>query len=304
MTKEIFLLREQIMKKIRLFFEEKGFHEVMCPVLNHALPLEPNIYAFQVGNYFLTTSPEACLKKAIATGLGNCYSHGKSFRNVEKRSLKHSPEFLMLEWYRENANYKKILNEVKELIRFLSVGDDFYIVPRAWPVLSMIDLFKKHAKINLQDLIDDKKMVEAAAKKGYQTQNATWEQLFNQIFLNEIEPNIGNDPCFIVDFPSKISPLCAPKKDNPDFAERFELYIGKMELANGNTENTDADAVRKYFLAEKEWREENKISAPPIDEEFLEALNVMKNKIYAGVGLGIDRLVMLFAGCDNINEVI
>ncbi len=299
MTRKNFLLREEITSKIRLFFQKKQFHEIICPVFNRSLPLEPNIFAFQVGNYFLSTSPEATLKKAIAKGVGNCFALGKSFRDVETRSRLHFPEFLMLEWYRENADYQKIIDEVEELFYFLKNEKR-----KKWPVISMIELFQKYSHLNLKELINDKAMADEVAKRGYQTRNATWEQLFNQIFLNEIEPHIGKNPCFIIDFPARISPLAKPRDNDPDFAERFELYVNKMEIANGNTEITDSKKVRESFLKEKKWREENNIVVPPVDKEFLEALNTMSDKLYAGVGLGIDRLIMLFAGCQNIKEVI
>lgn len=313
------LIQEQIIKTIRDFFYAQNFHEAIIPILNMSLPLEPNVYAFvttwqthhETKNYYLSTSPESALKKMMAAGIGNCFAFSKSFRNLEDSGKQHSPEFLMLEWYRENADYHQIMKDVHKLILYINKGKNhFYYqgkiiqLKNEWPVLSMTYLFKKFADLDLRELIEDEKMKNAALAKGYKIENATWEQLFSQIFLNEIEPNLGFDPCFIIDFPARISLLCKTKKEDTRFAERFEVYLANMEIGNGNTENTDAKNVKDKFIKEKQYRRKTGITSPSIDEKFLEALRIMKNKSYAGVGLGIDRLVMLFADCASIQDVL
>ncbi|MCJ7740542.1 hypothetical protein MUP32_04485, partial [Candidatus Microgenomates bacterium] len=265
------LLKEQIIKSVREFFSNRKFHEVMTPVLHKTVPLERNIYPFSTiwhtgkGDriYYLPTSPESYLKKIIAEGLGNCFSISPTFRNLEDESPIHRPEFLMLEWYRENSTYEKIMEDTKELIKFILKKVDYrgksIKQDSEWPKLSMIELFQKYAGLDLEKIISDKEMIKAAAAKNYNIKSANWEQLFNQIFLNEIESRLGSDPFFILDFPSRISPLCAKRPDKPDFAERFEFYLDRMEIGNGNTENTDAEEVKKTFLAERKQREKSKM---------------------------------------------
>jgi len=331
-------LKEQIIKSVREFFTDQKFHEVISPVLGKSVPYEPNVYPFSTiwsnggkkAVFYLATSPEGYMKKVLAQDIGNCFTIGYSFRNQEDYSPIHRPEFLMLEWYRENSNYKEIMEDTQQLIfhiynqimtlqskswskkipRLLRQSADSLGMTNSnkksshkWPVISLIQLFQKYADLDLEKIISDEEMIKAAAAKNYNIKSANWEQLFNQIFLNEIESRLGSDPFFILDFPSRISPLCAKRPDKPDFAERFEFYLDRMEIGNGNTENTDAEEVKKTFLAERKQREKSKMPLPAIDEEFLEALGKMKGKNYSGMGLGIDRLIMVLGEIKDIGEI-
>jgi elongation factor P--beta-lysine ligase len=322
-----FLIKEIVIKSIREFFYTQDFHEVVMPVFNTALPLEPNLYAFETiwnlkrgeKKFYLSTSPEAELKKMIGCGMGNCFSIGKSFRNLEDSGVRHSPEFLMLEWYRENADYTKIMKDVEELFfyvkkrvdsylsrqeeRVLDIGQNKIKISNYWERKSMIDLFAKYAKINLLDTLTDRNMQIVARQKGYETKNANFEQLFNQIFLNEIESHFSQEPFFLYDFPARISPLCAVKTKESRLAERFEVYIAGMELGNGNTENTDYKEVEKAFKEEEKNRKKRGEICPPIDMDFLKALKKMQNKTFAGIGLGVDRLTMVLGGIKDIKEL-
>lgn len=350
-------IKEEVIKAVREFFAGQNFHEMITPVLNKSLPLEPNLYPFKTvwdragkrEDFYLSTSPEAALKKMIANGMGDCFAVGHSFRNMEGSGRQHNPEFLMLEWYRENADYRKIMEDVRELVIFIKKRIDRYLMSSAglslnyqgksadlggeWKVFSLVELFKKYAGMDLIKLAgpvgrfppasahdlravgrpsslttrftvksSDDLLIIQAKRKGYKVDGANWEQLFNQIFLNEIEPELPKTPFFLTDFPARISPLCAVKKENPEIAERFEFYLFGMELGNGNTENTDSKSVKKHMEEEKKIREKNKRIMAPIDREFLKALEAMSGKKYAGIGLGIDRLAMIFADEDDINS--
>ena len=356
-----FYIREEVIKAIREFFYRKKFHEVVIPVFNIALPLEPNIYAFETvwrlpkdeKKFYLPTSTESSLKKMIAKGMGNCFAISKTFRNLEGSGKWHHPEFLMLEWYRENTTYHDIMEETQELILFVvrhsresgnpfrfknewipnQVGDDNI----SWPRTSMEDLFKKYANINLEEFChaeltssvipnlfrdpigtlkpirqaQDPEYIEGqvqgdkrrSVRDEYNVKGATWEQIFNQIFLNEVEPHLPKTPFFLTDYPSRISPLCAKRKDKPYLAERFDLYMEGIEIANGNTENTNASEVLEAMKNEERYRKDKGLFSPPIDMEFIEALKMMKGKTWAGAGLGVDRLSMLVAGCKDINDL-
>jgi len=271
-------IREEIIKATRAFFYARNFHEVVVPILNDAVPLESHLFPFKTSwntihgekKRYLSLSPERSLKRMLAAGIGNCFAFGKSFRNLENEGTQHLPEFLMLEWYRENADYHDIMKDTEELILFIQTR-----LP--WPLRSLA-MTSRWKKVSLHSLFK---------KTG------GWDEereVFDQIFVNKIESKFPKEPFFLVDFPTRFSPLCKPQKEKPHLAERFELYINGMEIGNGNTENTDVIAVRKTLKK-------------PIDETFLKALAMMKHKTYAGVGLGVDRLVMLFSGAKDIKEV-
>lgn len=289
--KSIFI-REEIIKSIRSFFYAQQFHEVITPTLNEAIPNEANIYPFTTvwrtnhgeKKYFLSTSPERGLKLMLAKKIGNCFAISKSFRNLEDSGSQHIPEFLMLEWYRENADYQEIMIDTENLISFiknrLNLKNTY-----TWKKLSLIDAFHKYADIDYLQALK--------TKHFYQD--------FDQIFVNKIEPHISENPTFIIDYPSLLSPLCKPKKENQLLAERFELYIKGMEIANGNTENTDYQSIEKTFIKEQKLRKRKGLLYSPVDQEFLDSLKTMSKKSYAGIGLGIDRLAMLFSGTNTVN---
>jgi elongation factor P--(R)-beta-lysine ligase len=302
---EIFQLRHKVFQLIRQFFDEQGFTEITPHVLQTTVPLEPNIEPFstiwKTPNFeqtlFLATSPERSLKLALAAGLSNAYAFGHVSRNLEGTSLKHQPEFMMLEWYRSHAEFPQIIKDVQALILFLSSHFEQKF-PSSWPELSLIDLFAKHVSKPLPELLSDEAMIKFCNSLQYETANSTWSQLFDQVFLNFIETKLPKTPFFLVDFPARISPLCTPQPNNPNFAQRFELYINGHEIANGNTEQTDASLVRAHFEEQHHLRSEI-----PIDEPFLQALSQMKDFPYAGIGLGVDRLIMMLTGISDIRRL-
>jgi elongation factor P--(R)-beta-lysine ligase len=310
-------IREVVIKAIRTYFDKQNFHEVITPVLNRALPLEPNLYSFATNweyldttkPLYLPTSPESALKKLLAKGVGNCYSIAHSFRNQEAAGSQHNPEFLMLEWYREDATFRNIMEDVRKFLSFVAerVAEfDSSTKPRTavllqpWQSISLAELFEKQQSVSLQSVITDETLVKLAQAKGYTTTNSTWSQLFDQIFLNELEPLLPDTPFFLTDFPARTSPLSKPQAEKPWLAERFEVYVGGMELGNGNTENTNAEQVRAVFEAEQAFRSTHNLPTHPIDQEFLSALQTLSEskKSYAGIGLGVERLAMLCAGVD------
>ncbi|MFA5770481.1 MAG: amino acid--tRNA ligase-related protein [Patescibacteria group bacterium] len=270
------IIREKIIKDIRSFFYERDFHEVIPDMLNKSLPLEPNLFPFSTTwktftgekTFYLPMSPERGIKKMLAQGIGNCFAISKSFRNLERSGSLHNPEFLMLEWYREDAVYTDIMADVEKLFAYLKPN----VFNKKWPVFSIKKLFKKYLGLELEKAIND----------------ITWAQNYDQLFVNEIESKLPKEPLFLIDFPTRLSPLCKPQKNNPIFAERFECYISGVEIGNGNTENTDVKSIRKVF------ENQQALKNLPIDEEFLASLKIMNRKSYAGVGIGIDRLAMVF----------
>ena len=321
--------RSVVIRAIRTFFEERGFYEVTVPVLNRALPLEPTLYAFettwrteQAVPLYLTTSPESGLKKLLGQGLGDSFAIGKCFRNLENSGNRHNPEFLMLEWYRKDARYAQIMADAQALILAVQMAVQEYWGRRTgtllqyqgqsfelastWPVLSLDALCQEYLGIGLKNLDDDAQLRAAARAQGFEALSGSWEQVFHQLMLNKIEPHFPQQPFFLIDFPSKLSPLCTRKPGSPHLADRFELYFGQMEIANGNNENTDSGAVRQAFEAERTRRQDAGEMSHPVDEVFLQSLEKLQrssNTGYAGIGLGVDRLAMLVADAPQITDV-
>lgn len=305
--------RLEVIRGIRSYFETQGFHEVITPVLNTSLPLEPTLYSFKTTwktsdknqPLFLTISPESGLKKMLAMGVGNCFSIGKSFRNLEGSGSTHNPEFLMLEWYRENADYGDIMLDVEKLIIFLNQRVGRRKLQETWLRLSLEDLMRQYAGVELESIVENAKLKNVMESKSYTTEAATWEQLFDQLFLNEVEPHLPKTPFFLVDFPARLSPLCTVNTKKPYLADRFEVYIDGMEIGNGNNENVDEKMVLRHFQDEDKARTRRGEATHPMDLQFLEALKQMRlrGKHYAGIGVGVDRLAMLYSGSTKIQEV-
>jgi len=318
-------VREKVIKICRSYFEDQQFHEVMAPVLNNAIPLEETLYPFSTEwnalkakkSLFLSISPESSLKKMLAAEIGNCYSIAKCFRNLEESGEIHNPEFLMLEWYRVNATMEDIMHEVKLLVEYIFdrifpdktrndkkefsyQGNSINI--SEWQTISLKDSFKFFLNVDLIEVIEMQAMIELAQKKGYTTEDSSWEQLFDQIYLNEIEPFLPKQPYFLTDYPLRLSPLCAAKKGEPHIAQRFEFFIHGMEIGNGNKESTNAVEVLESFKNVSLKRQITNTSSP-IDQDFIEALVALNGRELAGIGIGVDRLAMLFADVPEIKMV-
>lgn len=351
-----FLIREKLITFIRLHFSGQGFQEITAPVLNHGLPLEPNVHAFSTTWYtqfpdevgqknpqklYLSTSPENNLKKILSLGAVDAdepkppsdnkpkssnpfkliFSIGHSFRNGEPADADHNPEFLMLEWYRSDADYRALMLDMRRLIiaaagqmqLFLGLEPGSTIsyqgkeidLESDWPVLSLDQLFKQKVGQSIQQLLPLSAMQRTAKKLGFETKHSSWEQLFNQIFISQIEPELPEVPFFLIDYPAKTSPMCKPRQDQPHLAERFEFYLAGIELANGNTEQTDPKQTQQHFAQIKKLRASQGVPIPPVDPDFMQALEKLdrSNQTFAGVGLGIERLVMILADKQKLSSI-
>lgn len=289
------LVRQKIINQIRIFFLEKNFQEIDLPILLQTTTNEPNIYSITANwsqsknKLYLPIFPENSIKKLISRGIGNCFTLGKSFRDQEFTGPQHQPEFIMLEYYEMNKNYLDLINTTQDLILFLNDNRHSLVYQNTnldltppWPIVTLSDLFKKYANLN---------------------QIPQEESQYNQIFLNQIEPNLPkNSPVFIIDYPISTSPLCLPCRHDPLLAERFELYIAGLEICNGNTENCNSKLVKNSEEKEIKFRQENNLPTYKLDQEFIDCLDKLPPS--AGVGLGVERLSMLFANATTINEVL
>jgi elongation factor P--(R)-beta-lysine ligase len=251
----------------------------------------------------------------IVAGIGNCFSVTKSFRNMETDSNTHNPEFTILEWYRVGATYTSLMEDCKKLLLSISHalgnGDTLtyqgitFDLAGPWEKITVKDAFRKWADIDFDQFLDDKKAREIAIKKGYTVENEnTWEELYNQIYLNEIEPHLGKDtPTIIYEFPGCLAALSKKKKENPKFAERFEWYIGGLELGDCYTELTDWKEQQNRF--DRELAEIKRLgkTSYDYDHDFIDALKTGMPDT-SGIAVGLDRLIMLFTDTTRITDTL
>jgi lysyl-tRNA synthetase class 2 len=288
---------------------------------------------------FLLTSPEFAMKKLIAAGMGNLFQICKSFRNGEGLSSRHNPEFTILEWYRVNADYRDIMTDFERLMLhimgFVKSGEkqieqklnwqsinetaktpskkyrliyqykNFNISP-PYPRMSVFEAFQKYLGIkNKEELLSREALKEIAQEKDYQVSDeSTWEEIYNQLFLNEIEPKLAqfNTPVIIYDYPASQAALARRKKDDPRFAERFEVYLAGLELGNAFSELTDAEEQEKRFREELALRKKLGKTEYSLDKDYIDALKSGLPET-GGIAVGVDRLVMLFADASSIEEI-
>lgn len=328
-----YFVREKVITAIRTFFLNQEFHEVEAPILMAHPAAESYLDVFETTlldrnrkatKAYLSTSPEVALKKLMVAGLGNCYSLTKSFRNMETQSTLHNPEFTILEWYRVGSDYTDIMKDCEELLLFIntylkrtSPGEEMkrpetleyqnnqISLAAPWERLTVAEAFTKWAHVNFDDFLDEKKAKTIARTKGYAVEkHTTWEELYNQILLNEIEPHLGRGrPTILYEFPGAMGALARKKKSDPRFAERFEFYIESLELGDCYSELTDWKEQQDRF--EKELIEIKRLGKTmyDYDHDFIEALKIGLPSC-SGIAVGVDRLVMLFANTKTIQETL
>lgn len=261
----------------------------------------------------LITSPEYAMKRLLAAGMDKIYDLGPCFRNNEPWDGtpacpvgRHDPEFLMLEWYRKNADLASLMDETEDLVKW--VGADLRVRPdgdtMAFRRLTCTDAWHTYADLDLPSLIGDRDAMAVAARNHGQTvaDTDTWDDLYFKIFLSQIEPKLGEEPTFLYRYPASQAALAKTCADNPRFADRVELYINGLELANGFAELADANEQRKRFEEEIALRKKLGKKTWPLDEKFLADLPKMGEAV--GIAFGVDRFVMFLTGAKSINDVI
>ncbi len=323
-----FLVREQVIDAIREFFKSEGFHEVDTPLLVQSPGTEPYLEVFESElvtpgfenkKSYLLTSPELSMKKLLSAGMGSIFTICKSFRNGEGLSSFHNPEFSILEWYRVQADYTDVMQDCENLFLFilnkLKLNSDkknqleyqgkVYDLSHPWERISVSEAFEKYAGVSQDDMLDAKKIVAIAKDKGYSVnENTTWEEAYNQILLNEIEPHLGkNKPTILYDYPASQAALSKKKQSDPRFAERFEFFLGGIELGNAFSELTDAHEQEARMLEDLKYRKELGKVEYKMDTDFIEALKLGMPKT-GGIAVGVDRLVMLFSDSVSIKDTL
>lgn len=286
------MLRARIVQAIRAFFIGEGILEVETPVLIPAPAPEAHIQAPRCSAGYLQTSPELAMKRLLAAGCPALFQVARCFREGE-RGRRHLPEFTMLEWYRPNADYTILMEDCRRLLTHLATTQgipekltrgDISVDPSGeWETLTVGEAYLRHAGVD----------AESALESGD----------FDLIMVEKIEPQLGIPaPTILKDYPAGLGALARLKPDNPRVAERFELYVAGVELANGFSELTDPVEQRARFEIELERRRNAREQIYPEATKFLEELRDMPPS--AGIAIGVDRLVMLFAGEDSVDGVV
>jgi lysyl-tRNA synthetase class 2 len=316
---------------------KKGFQEVETPTLVAQPGMEPHLDLFKTsisnGNRksspaYLISSPEYAMKKLLVAGFPKIFQICRSYRNGEIDNL-HNPEFTILEWYRARADYQDIMNDVEQLMIYLTSNlernlrakskiknqksknlkinyqDQIIDFSPPWPKLTVKQSFRQYAKINLDKALNLKSISKIARKKGYiVSQNDRFEDVFFKIFLNEIEPHLGRGkPTILMDWPAQMAALSRKKPNNPKYAERFEIYIAGLELGNAFSELTDSIEQESRLKGEQQLREKMGKEVYNIDKEFIQALKVGMPPS-GGIAMGVDRIVMLFTNAKSIEKIL
>ena len=285
-------LRAAMTAAVRRFFAARDFLEVETPIRIPAPAPEAHIDAFPSGDWYLQTSPELCMKRLLAAGYRNIFQICKVFRAGE-RGDRHLPEFTLLEWYRAAADYRVLMEDCEALLREVATELGFAegirwqkgVVSLAgpWERLTVAEAFTRYAPLSLAEALE--------------------RDRFDEILTASIEPQLGEGrPVFLCDYPAALGALARLKAEDPRVAERFELYIGGMELANAFSELTDAREQRRRFEQTCAERSRQGSARYPLPESFLAALPAMPAA--AGIALGLDRLAMLLTGAGRIDGVV
>lgn len=321
--KNIYETRLSILRLIREFFWSRGFVEAETPVALYRPGQEPYLNPMPVEfldpylrphRFYLRTSPEYALKKLLAAGYEKIFEIAKCFRNEESFGGTHNPEFTMIEWYRSPGTYMDFMNDTEKLFKY--VGEKLGIstlryknfeidLSRPWQRISVKNLWQEYIGVNLDDYLEIEAMRGLVQSLGYQAQASDeYEDLFYKIFLNKIEPKLGVEtPVFVFDYPASMCSLSKKCEDDERYAQRAELYIGSLELANGFGELLDAELQATNLRKDSALRERLGRPTWPLDSDFIAAL-VAGIKPAGGIALGVDRMVLLFTGARDINEVI
>jgi len=293
-------LRARLYQQIRHFFEQRDVLEVETPLLGQAASTDVHLASLcvEAENQYLQTSPEFAMKRLLAAGSGAIYQICKSFRQGES-GKRHNPEFTMLEWYRPGFDYLQLMAEVAELVNLL-LGE------RSVRQLSYRDAFVAVLGVDPHRAVADVLVGLAKRHTGYVADGDDVDTLLELLMSQVIEPTLGcNELTFIYDYPASQCALAkvAVDAEGAAVAQRFELYVEGVELANGYYELTDADEQLQRFMADLDERKRRGLVTLPADQKLLAALQSGMPDC-AGVALGLDRLLMLMAGADSIRDVI
>ena len=317
-VKDTFVLRSKIIKEIRKFMDEKGYMEVETPMLttvatgDAARPFITHHNTLDLQMY-LRIAPELNLKRLIVGGFDKVFEIGKNFRN-EGMDIKHNPEFTNMELYSAYEDYNDMMDMAEQLISTVATnvlgsskityqGTEIDLTP-AWRRITMIDAIKEVTGIDFNTVKTDEEAQALAKEKGveYEEIKNTRGHIINEFFETIVEETLIQ-PTFIMDYPVEVSPLTKRKKDNPSLVERFELFIGGREYGNAYSELNDPIDQYERFVKQVEAKEKGDEEAGGMDEDFVNALEIGLPPT-GGLGIGLDRLIMLLTDSASIRDVL
>lgn len=305
--------RGHLLAAVREFFTDSGFLEVDTPValtspapeIHIEAPMTELSYLNHQRRRFLQTSPELPMKRVLASGLPRIYQLTSAFRNHDYSDI-HRPEFRILEWYRRDTSWQTLMVDCENLLKHCvsALGQRCGLELRPARYITVDEAFRRYADFSILDALEWQALYDETERLGCNpNHDDDWGDLFHRIFLAKVEPCLLKDPAplFLTHYPAPLACLARLDPDDTRVAERFELYLGGMELANGFGELTDPIEQRKRFRDESAKRERLGLRRYPIDERFLSELSHLDSA--AGIALGFDRLALtLFAGRD-LDEV-
>ena len=318
---EISQKRAEIIGSIRGFFVDQAFIEVDTPILLSAPAPEPHIEAPAVSISepggqslrYLQTSPELPMKRLLGAGLKRIFQIAPVFRQGDF-SPSHRPEFRMLEWYRREESWDALLEDCENLLRAcartvvgslqLQFSQQSIDLQPDFRRITMDEAFRRHAGFSILDKLDSESLRQELDRQNiHHHESDGWDDLFHRVFLVQVEPALLADPSplFLTHYPAPLAALARKSPDDPRVSERFELYVGGLELANGFGELTCPKEQRLRFEADRAWRSEQGMHDYPFDERFFAALENLPPS--AGIALGIERLIMLLLDAPDIKDI-
>lgn len=315
-----FELRSRIIADMRKYMDASGFREFETPIIQpvyggaDAKPFTTHVNALSE-DWFLQIAPELYLKRLVIGGFNKVYTITKNFRNEDIDSS-HNPEFTMMEAYEVNADYNDMMKLTQELITHINwkilrtqefnfKGRKINFTP-PWKKLTMYDSLEEYAGLKVEETTDEeiKSILAEYSDEKIQRLLSNYNRglALAKLFDLLVQPKLVQ-PTFIIDYPKETTSLCKLHRRDPELIERFELFVDGMELANAYTELNDAHLQEKFFLEQLARKNQGYEEAHPFDEEFLEALKYGMPPT-GGLGIGIDRLIMILTGAESIKEVI
>jgi lysyl-tRNA synthetase class 2 len=309
-ARELFMVRARVVTAVRKFLDSQGFIEVETPVLQPlyggaaARPFTTHHNALD-REFYLRIATELYLKRLIVGGLERVYELGKDFRN-EGLSHKHNPEFTMLEWYEAYADYLDVAARFEQLVAFVASEIGYageYDLTPPWRRETLAGAVLSRTGVDVLRFRDRDGLAQEMRAHGLAVpEGDTWPQLVDELVSKHVEPTLVQ-PTFLLDYPVELSPFAKRHRSEPGLVERFEAFVGGMEFANAFTELNDPDEQRRRFEEQRELAGAGDAEAQPYDEAFVQALEQGMPPT-GGIGVGIDRLVMILTGQQSIREVV
>lgn len=335
---ERYFVKEYTIKAIRKFFEDRDYHELESPILSPALPQERYLDVLETTidlangsqkTAYLIPTTETWNKKMLVAGLGNHFVITKVFRALEEIGPNHGPEFTMLEWYELGHTYEHIMDSTEELVKFiiqflsqkdlkrfqnnqeldsvnykLEYNGQIIDFDKKWFRISVREALREFVSLELEDVQTIDQIRKVVKDKGYTTlETDDWQALFEVLWASEVEPYFPKDvPTFVYDYPRILCPLTKVKESDPLVSEKCEFFIAGKEIGNIYTELLDWEEQEKRFKGEQLARKQMGRKEIAYDQDFVDALKAGMPPV-AGVGVGIDRLVMILADAHSISDI-